>query len=148
MARQLGNVLSGARARLLIGGTPVLYATNVNYGEEIQYDPIEVLDLLEIAEFVPVRYRATFTSQHVRVVNQPIKDRDGIQIFPKLSEILQAGDLEASVEDAVTGLTLSKIQRVKASRYTINIGATGIVLTDVEFVAIRIKDESPGDLSS
>jgi hypothetical protein len=142
MARELGKVLSGARARLLLEGVPVLYATNVNYSEEIQYDPVEVLDLLEVAEFVPVAYRVTFTSQHVRVVTNPIKNRDGIQVFPRLSDILRAPDLTAAIEDNVTGEILASIQRVKASRYTVNIGARGIVLTDVEFVAIRIEDES------
>ena len=142
MARELGKVLSGARARLTIEGVPVLYATNCNYSEEIQYDPVEVLDLLEVAEFVPVAYRVTFTSQHVRVVTNSIKNRDGIRIFPSLSDIIQAPDLVAAIEDNVTGEVLANIERVKASRYTVNIGARGIVMTDVEFVAIRIQDES------
>ena len=142
MARVLGNVLSGARCRVLIEGVPVMYATNVNYSEEIQYDPVEVLDLLEVAEFVPVAYRVTFSSQHVRVVTSSIKRRDGIRIFPRLQDILAAPDLTAAIEDSVTGTLLANVQRVKASRYTINIGARGIVLTDVEFVAIRIQDES------
>ena len=142
MARELGRVLSGARARLMIEGVPVLYATNVSYSEEIQYDPVEVLDLLEVAEFVAVAYRVTFTSQHVRVVTNTIKNRDGIAIFPKLTDIIGAPELTAAVEDNVTGQVISNIERVKAARYTVNIGARGIVLTDVEFVAIRIQDES------
>ena len=142
MARELGKVLSGARARLSIEGVPVLYATNCNYSEEIQYDPVEVLDLLEVAEFVPVAYRVTFTSQHVRVITNSIKNRDGIKIFPSLKDIITAPDLVASIEDNVTGEVLANIERVKASRYTVNIGARGIVMTDVEFVAIRIQDES------
>lgn len=142
MGQELGKILSGARARLSINGSAIFYATNVNYGEEIQYDPVEVLDKLEVAEHVPVAYRVNFSSQHVRVVNQPIKNRDGIIIFPKLSEILKGGELTASVEDTVTGTVISNIIRVKAARYTINIGARGIVMTDVEWVAIRIQDES------
>jgi hypothetical protein len=84
----------------------------------------------------------TFSSQHVRVVTNPIKRRDGIRIFPRLQDILAAPDLTAAIEDTVTHQVLANVQRVKASRYTINIGARGIVLTDVEFVAIRIQDES------
>ena len=137
----LGNVLSGARARLKIEGVPVMYATNCTFGEEIQHDPVEVLDLLEVAEHVPVAYRVTFTSQHVRVVTNPIKNRDGVVIFPKLKDILTTDELSGSIEDSVTGTLLANIQRVKASRYTTNIGARGIVLTDVEFVAIRIEIE-------
>ncbi len=139
---ELGRVLSGARARLLIDGVPVLYCTNVNYSEEIQYDPVEVLDEMAVAEFVAVAYRVTFTAQWVRVVTNSIKNRDGIRIFPRLKDILTAPSLTGSVEDNLTGEVLASIQRVKASRYTVNIGARGIVLTDTEFVAVRIEDES------
>ena len=139
---ELGRVLSGARARLMIEGVPVMYATNVSYSEEIQYDPVEVLDKLDVAEHVPVAYRVTFSSQHVRVVLNPIKNRDGVEIFPRLEDILTTGEMTATVEDSVTGAVVASIERVRASRYTQNIGARAMVLTDVEFVAIRVRDES------
>lgn len=139
---ELGRVFTGARARLMIQGVPVMYATNVAYGEEIQMDPVEVLDKLEVAEHVPVAYRVTFSSQHVRVVLNPIKNRDGVTIFPRLEDILTSGELTATVEDSVTGAVLASIERVRASRYQNNVSARAMVLTDVEFVAIRIRDES------
>lgn len=137
-----GLVLSGARARLMIEGVKVMYATNVSYGEEVQYDPVEVLDQLEVAEHVPVGYRVNFSSQHVRVITNSIKLRDGVRIFPRLEDILTSGELTATVEDRVTGTIVSNIERVRAASYNINVGARGIVLTDVQFVAIRIRDES------
>jgi hypothetical protein len=143
MAKTLGKVFSGARAVMQLNGVDVMYATNVSYSEEIQYDPVEVLDSLPVAEFVPVAYRVTFGAQHVRVVDNPIHNRDGIKIFPKLEDIFTAADLVGAVMDRVTGRILANVQRVKCSRYTINIGARGIVLTDTEFVAIRIGDEAP-----
>ena len=63
-------------------------------------------------------------------------------IFPRLADILESGELTATVEDTVTGKVISNIQRCRASRYNLTIGAKGIVMTDVEWVAIRIKDES------
>lgn len=141
-----GLVLSGARARLSINGTKVMYCYNVTYGEEITYEPIEPIDQLEVAEHVPTGYRVTFSAQWVRVITNAIKLRDGVAIMPRLENILaneEAGvSLSAVVEDRVTGTVLSGIQEVKASRYNINIGNRGIVLNDVEFVAIRIRDES------
>lgn len=137
-----GLVLSGARARLMIEGVKVMYATNVSYGEEVQYDPVEVLDQLEVAEHVPVAYRVNFGSQQVRIITNSIKLRDGVRIFPRLEDILTSGELTATVEDKVTGTIVSNIERVRAASYNINIGARGIVLTDVQFVAIRIRDES------
>ena len=137
-----GLVLSGARARLMIGTVKVMYATNVTYGEEIEYQPVEILDQLEIAEHVPVAYRVNFSAQFVRVITNSIKLRDGVRIFPRLEDILTSGELTATVEDRVTNNIISNIERVKASRYNVNIGARGIVLSDVDFVAIRIRDES------
>lgn len=137
-----GLVLSGARARLLIEGVKVMYATDVNYSEEIEYQPVEVLDQLEVAEHVAVAYRVTFTARMVRVITNSIKLRDGVRIMPRLEDILSAGELTATVEDRVTGTTIANIERVRASRYTAVIGARGIVLNDCDFVAIRIRDES------
>jgi hypothetical protein len=137
-----GLVLSGARARLMIEGVKVMYATNVSYSEEIQHDPVEVLDQFDVAEFVPVAYRVTFSAQMVRVVTAPIKLRDGVVIMPRLEDILDAEELAATVEDSKTGNVVGNIERVKCTRYTQNTGARGIVLNDVEFVAIRIRDES------
>jgi hypothetical protein len=134
-----GLVLSGARARLMIDGVKVMYATSVNYSEEIEYQPIEVLDQLEIAEHVPVAYRVSFSAQMVRVITNSIKLRDGVRIMPSLERILEAGDLTATIEDRVTGTVMANIERVKASRYTASIGARGIVLNDCDFV---IRDES------
>jgi len=126
----------------MIEGAKVMYCTNVSYGEEVQYDPVEVLDQLEVAEHVPVAYRVNFSSQHVRVITNSIKLRDGVRIFPRLEDILTSGELTATVEDRVTGTIVSNIERVRASSYNINVGARGIVLSDVQFVAIRIRDES------
>jgi len=140
MAR--GLVLTGARARLLIDGKKVMYATNVSYSEEIQHDPVEVLDQFEVAEHVPTAYRVTFSAQFVRVITASIKNRDGVLIFPRLENILASGEMTAAIEDRATGTIVANIERVKATRYTNNIGARGIVLEDVEFVAIRVRNES------
>jgi len=137
-----GLVLTGARARLSIEGTKVMYATNVSYSEEVALDPVEVLDQLEVAEFVPTAYRVTFSAQMVRVVTNAIKLRDGVRIFPRLEDILTSGEMTATVEDKLQNVVVANIERVRAARYSVNIGARGMVLSDVEFVAVRIRDES------
>lgn len=137
-----GLVLSGARARLSHDGVKVALCLSVNYGEEIQHDPVEPLDQFEVAEFVPVAYRVNFSSQMVRVVTNSIKNRDGVVIFPTLEDILTRGEMTSTVEDRPTGSVIANIERVKCTRYTSNIGARAIVLTDTEFVATRIRNES------
>jgi hypothetical protein len=137
-----GLVLSGARARLSLEGVPMMYTLSATYGEEIGQEPIEPLDQFDVAEFVPTYYRVNFSAQVVRVITNSLKLRDGVEIFPKLEDILNAAEMTGTIEDNVTGNVVANIERVKASRYNINVGARGIVMTDVEFVAIRIRDES------
>lgn len=137
-----GLVQSGPRAKFLIEGVPVMYATNVSYSEEIQYDPVEVLDLLEVAEHVPLAYRVTLNCQFVRIVTNPIKNRDGVAIMPTLEGILFAPELTCTLIDSVTGLTIANFERVKCSRHSVGQGAKAMALEDVDFVCIRMRDES------
>ncbi len=142
MAIARGLVLSGARARFSLEGVPVFYTLSANYGEQIQRDPIEPLDQFDVAEFVPIAYRVNLSCQFVRVITQPLKLRDGVSIFPTLENILTQGAMTATIEDPVTGTVVAQIQRVEATRYNIQGGSRSIWMTDCEFVAVRIKDES------
>lgn len=137
-----GLILTGARARLNFDGVKCALAMNVSYSEEIQHEPVECLDQYEVAEHVPTGYRVTFSAQMVRIVTNTIKNRDGVVIFPTLKNILTRGEMTATVEDSPTANVIANIERVKAQRYSNNIGARGIVMQDVEFVAVSIKNES------
>lgn len=142
MAR--GLVLTGARALFKLGGTPVMYATGVSYSEEIEHAPVEVLDQFEVAENVPIAYRVTLSAEMVRVIKNPIKNRDGIVIMPALENILSYKELSASIEDRVSNTILAEIQNVRCTSHRVQVQAKGIVVAQCEFVGIRIKDESGG----
>lgn len=137
-----GLILTGARARLSFDGVKFALCLNVNYGEEIQHDPVEPIDQFEVAEFVPVAYRANFSAQTVRIVKNTLKNRDGVVVFPTLENILTRGEMTATVEDTPEAVVVANIERVKCTRYSVNIGARAITMTDCEFVAIRIRNES------
>ncbi len=137
-----GLIQSGARTRLSLNGTKIALAMECSFGEEIPVEPIEPLDQFDVAEHVELAYRVNFSAQFVRVITQPLKDRDGIIIFPTLEQILRRGEMTGTIEDPTTGTILANVQRVKATRYNVRVGARAIVLTDVEFAAIRIRDES------
>ena len=117
-----GRIITGARARFILGGKKQGYATNVSGGEEIQYDPAEVLDNIEVEEFVPVAYRCTLTASFVRIARETIKSEG---FFPKtgnspqehLTNILLQDDLAAVIEDSKTGVKLMTGEQIKmASR--------------------------------
>lgn len=134
-----GGTFSGARSVFLINSTPVAYAAGVSGEEMIDYEPIDVLSLLEVAEFVPVAYRTSLSAQMFRVVGESLK-KNGY--MPLLQDILTAGDLEAAVQDVVSGNTVALFQGVKVSGQSFDITARGVVQTSVSFVCIRIMDES------
>lgn len=142
-----GKVFTGARARLSVDGVKVGYATDCDGREEIQLDPVECLDNIEVEEHVPTRYRVSFSMGFVRVVGNTMK-RDGT--FPaggnnkddRLKNILTAGALTVTIEDPQTKTVLMTLEQARASSNNFRIGATGIVGNNVDFVAIRMRDES------
>lgn len=132
------NVFSGARARFKIDGAIVGYAAGVSGSETIDYEPVDVLDLLEVKEFVPVAYRATLSAQIFRVIG---KDLKALSIFPTEENILFSGDLTATIEDKISGNTMSQWEGVKCSEHSWDTTARGIVSENVNFVAIRVRSE-------
>lgn len=142
-----GRVFTGARARFLIDGKKVGYATNVAGSEEIEYQPVEVLDNVEVEEFVPVAYRVTFTASLVRIIGQTIKSegffpQSGTSPEEHLQNILLQGDMVCTIEDSKTNKIMMTLEQVKMQSRNFTINARGIVGKDVTFVATRMKDES------
>jgi len=147
MPGEKGRVFTGARARFSIEGSRVGFATNCAGSEEIQYDPVEVLDNIEVDEFVPVAYRVTFTSSQIRVVGETIKSQGffptaGTTTEEHLQNILLQGDLVATIEDTKTQKLVMTLEQMKVASRNFTINARGIVGKDVTYVAVRMKDES------
>jgi hypothetical protein len=147
---QKGRVFTGCRARFMIEGKKVGYATNVSGSEEVQYDPLEVLDNVEVEEFVPVAYRVTFTASLVRIVGETIKSagwfpKTGTTTEDHLKNILLQGingDMSAVIEDSHTGAKICTVEQMKMQSRNFTINARGMVGKDCTFVAIRMRDES------
>lgn len=130
---------SGARAIFLINSTPVAFAGGVSGEETVEYEPVDVLGLLEVKEHVPVAYRASLNAQIFRVVGQSLKQQ---QILPSVENIIQSEDLTAAIQDTVTNETVSLFTGVRCSGHTWDVTARGIVQENVTFVAIKVQDES------
>jgi len=147
MPGEKGRVFTGARARFLIDGKKVGFATNVAGSEELQLDPLELLDNIEVDEFVPVAYRVTFTASLVRIVGETVKSEG---YFPKsgtspdehLTNILLMGDMVCVLEDSKTGKKVMTLEQVKMASRNFTVNARGVVGKDVTFVAVRMRDES------
>ena len=142
-----GRLFTGARARFSIEGIKVGYARSVSVTEEIEYQPVEILDNIRVEEFVAIAYRVTFTASQFRIIGQTIKS---LGFFPAvggntaehLENILVSGDLVATVEDTRTGRIYATIEQVKVASHNWTIDARGVVGEDLTFVAVTVKDES------
>lgn len=153
-----GNVFTGARARLLIKGEKVGYARNISWTEEIQQDPIEVLDNIEVEEFVPTAYRVTLNAGFVRLVGTTPKSlnwypQNGRNTDEHLSNILTAqaganiltnGGLQMQITDNQTGQVIAAFEQVSATTMNCSVDARGVVGIDMSFTAVRVRDESGG----
>ena len=137
------QTFSGARAVFFIdnggGPIPVAFAGGVSGEELIDYEPVDVLGLLEVREHVPVAYRTSLNAQIFRVVGDSLKQQG---IMPIQDEIITSGDLEAIIrDDKVSKNTVQLFQGVRCSGHTFDVTARGIVQENVTFVAIRTVDE-------
>lgn len=132
------QVFSGARSRFKIDGSVVGFASGVSGSESVDLEPVDVLDLLEVREYVPVAYRATLSAQLFRLIGKSLKQQG---VFPTEENILTSGDLTCTIEDKLTGETMAQFEGCKAQEHSFDITARGIVSENVTFVTIRLRDE-------
>lgn len=143
-----GRIITGARSRFSVNGKIIGYARNVNCTESIDYEPIEVLDNIEVEEHVPTAYRVTMSAGMIRLVGSTLKSEglfpaNGANAEEHLENILlTSGIMKATIEDTKTGKIYSEVQEVKITNHNWSVDARGVVGEDVEFVAVRISDES------
>jgi hypothetical protein len=142
-----GNVITGARVKFSLGGAKVGYATGVTVREMITYEPVKVLDTIQVSEHVATDYEVSMTADFVRIVNTTVKTEgwfasQGATPEDHLTNILASGDLVACIEDSKTSTVLMNVEGVRVSERNINVVARGVVGTNVSMVAIRAKDEA------
>lgn len=143
----MAEIVTGARARFLLNGVKVGYATGVNVDETVTLEPVKVLDDIQVKEHVPTDYDVSMSADMIRIVGDTIKSRgwfakQGQTSSEHLANLLASGEIDAVVEDSQTGQIIMQVEGVKISRRSVSISARGIVGTNVTFVARRARDES------
>jgi hypothetical protein len=134
-----GKVFHGARGYLVIGGKTVGYVSNVNGTENLEHQPLDVLDNLETEEFVPVAYTVNFTCGLVKVVGRSLKAA-GIQI--PLSQVLSFGGLTVEIKDRPEDKAVYTIEEAKATSKNFGAAKRQLTVENLQFVAKRMRDEA------
>lgn len=145
-----GKVFTGCRARFMLQGVKVGLATGVTVRESITYEPVKVLDNIQVEEHAPVDYEVSWTADTVRLVGTSFKTQgwapnQGADPAAHLRNIIASGELTATIIDNQSGQTVANIEGVRIGETNLTIQARGIVGENVSGVAIRIRGE--GDLT-
>lgn len=135
----MSNVMTGAKAIFRINGTQIAYASNVSYNENIQLEPVNVLDELSVKEHAEVGYTVDMQCQSFRVQNQSVKQ---LGIMPRLSAILTNGEMTAEVIDKVTNTVLLLMEGVKIQTRQTTVDARGLMTETWQFVGKQAQDEA------
>ena len=135
-----GRVVSGARARLIINGKVIGFATGVNISENIALQPVDVLGEIDPVEYEPLGRTVMMNCTAVRIKASSFKT---LGVIPRgdTVEIVNMAELDALIEDVVTGDIIMKVSRLKAEAFNARVDTTGIMTMDVSFRGIRVFDE-------
>lgn len=132
------TAMTGARAIFRLDSNQIAYASNVSYNENIQYEPVNVLDRLDVVEHAEVGYTVDFQCQNFRIPNQSVKQ---LGIMSRLQDILTQGELTAEVIDRNTGAILLLMTGVKLQARQTTVDARGMMTETWTFVGRRAIDE-------
>lgn len=141
------NVLTGPRGRFTLNGVVVAVCTRWQAQDEIQYNPLQVLDEFEDLDQIPVGYTAAMSASKVRVIEQTITSLGFLPLAGQdaqahLFNVLTQGDLVAQLEDNQSGIVIARLTGVKVASRNISLDARGMANKDLTFVARRMQDES------
>lgn len=143
----ISSIPTGARMVLSFNGQPVAYARSVAISEQIDYAPIEILGSIRVKEFVPQAYRITISCSTVRIIGTTLKSqgffgKTAQNASQQLLNILNTGDLVATLEDSVSGAVIATVQGVKIAGHSFSLDSRGLIMEDVEMVGVSVSDES------
>ena len=133
------TVMTGAKAVFSINDAQIAHASNVSYNENIAYEPINVLDRLQVVEHAEVGYTVDMQCQNFRVPNASVKN---LGIMSKLPQILTQGEMKVTIVDRVTGAILLLMTGVKLQARQTSVDARGVMTETWSFVGRQSIDES------
>ena len=134
--------ISGARARLLIDGREVGYATGVNASEDITNVRVNVLGEIDSQEIVPTSRTVSVNCNFVRILNSSLGDQ-GAWVEGDTDAVLQFPDLTIQILDRVSGSNIWAIKGARCQTRNWTVDSGGIMSTNVSFEAIGMEDETP-----
>lgn len=147
MAGIRGRTWTAARARFLLKGQKIGWATEVNVQEVIDARPARVLDKLEAADFPPTAYDVSVDIGTLTIVGESAKKAGyypagGRAEGERLKNIIAMDDITLALEDNVTAQPVLQVRGLHLFRQGISINAGNIVGTRISGMGIEVVDPS------
>lgn len=145
-----GNVLTGCRCMLIVDGSTALYMTGLSMNEETQREGVKELGNIRTAENVALGYECSFSASAVRILGSPLQSEEFGAINPPvgnspdehLRNVLNREPWTGLITDIKTGRTVYRVEQAEVTRVGTRVDARSMMMYDVDFVAIVIKNES------
>ena len=134
------KTMHGSRAQLMIEGRIVGVFNNISYGVRYDANPVYVLGRFSAAEIALTGMEViSVSASGFRVVdNGPYE----VANVPQLQDLLHHEDMTLALFDRQTGKEIMTVVGVRPVGYNISGGARALFDTSVEFMGLRLSDES------
>ena len=144
------NVFTGPRCRFTLNGTVIALGKTVQMQDELTWDPVKVLNSIEVIEHEPIDYGASMGASEVLAVGKTLEAlgfiaQKGATPQDHLRNILALPDITAQLEDNVGETIVARAFGVKVSSRSFSVDSRSSVGRDLQFVARRIKEASELD---
>ena len=141
------KTLHGARTKFKILGQIVAYANNAQYNKNYQMSPINAIGDIEVLQHIMTAYTVSLSCSQVRVVDQSFVKlgflpKVGQSSASHLASVAQLAELNATIEDSITGAIIASFIGLRVESESTGVGANGLVTCDITMVARRFVDES------
>ena len=145
-AQGKSTIFTGARAKFTINGKKLGWASGVDVSEDVQQEPVDVLDRFEPYEYAPVSYRVSLSARYFKIPRESLVSHGIFTMSASNSDelrrnILNQMEMEAQILDVLTNTVVGRVTRVKPASRNMSIGPRGLVGENVTFTAIYYKDE-------
>ena len=141
----LGTQLTGARAVFQLNGKFLAWGAGISYSHQPQYEDYRTLNAYESVEHVPVGYTANFSCMQFTLIDRNlttfgVQAQMGTDGTQHLLNVIQLGELNATVEDALNDKLLLQVFGLRFAGNSVDVSPNQLSTGNVSFVCRRIVE--------
>lgn len=133
-------VFSGARAKLILNGEEIGFATGVSANESITHQRVDVLGNIDSQELVPVSRVVSAQADFVRITNSSLQEL-GVMPRGNTADVINFPELTLEVYDQVSDVPVWRIEGARCESRSWQVQSGSIVTVNASFQARKLFDE-------